>query len=412
MPRLIPTKWYYDKRIDYMKKISIITIAALSLCMGGLNAQTSIEEVLRSVEANNKDLRANSRLIQSQKLEAKLDNNLADPSVSYTHQYGNKEGLGIQGELVASQSFDFPTVYAQKNKLSKVKSAGYDQQGAAFRQQILLQAKDICLDLVLLNQQKELLEIRLKNAEQLSALYETRLRTGDANVLETNKINLELLNAKTEARLNETARIAKLHELATLNGGVDISFNDTSYRASQELLSFEDLRAEAMEADPQLRTLRNDQLTAIRQLGVNKAKGLPGLELGYRLNTAAGGERFNGFLVGVSIPLFSNRNYVKQAKAQSHYAELQLESTSFTVENGLRQLYNQSVSLKASMDEYKTVLNGQNNLALLNKAIQSGQISMIEYFVDVTTYYQSMQNYLQLQNQYQKAVAQLYKYQL
>lgn len=394
-----------------MKKFSIL-IAALSLWAGGLNAQTSIDEVLRAVEANNKDLRANSQLIRSRKLEARLDNNLPDPSVSYTHQYGNKEGLGIQGELVASQSFDFPTVYAQKHKLSKAKSAGYDQQGASFRQQILLQAKDICLDLVLLNQQRDLLEIRLRNAEQLSSLYATRLATGDANILETNKINLELLNAKTEARMNETARIAKLQELATLNGGIAIHFGDTAYTSIRESLSFEDVKAEAMESNPQLRTLRNDQLTALRQLSVNKAKGLPGLELGYRLNTAAGGERFNGFLVGVSIPLFANRNYVKQAKAQNLYTEMQLESTGIMVENELRQLYNQSIALKASMDEYQTVLGGQNNLALLNKAIQSGQISMIEYFVDVTTYYQSMQNYLQLQNQYQKAMAQLYKYRL
>ena len=91
---------------------------------------------------------------------------------------------------------------------------------------------------------------------------------------------------------------------------------------------------------------------------------------------------------------------------------MQLESTSFTVESGLQQLYNQSIALKSSMDEYQDVLKSQNSLALLNKAIQSGQISMIEYFVDVTTYYQSMQNYLQLQNQYQKVMAQLYKYKL
>lgn len=379
---------------------------------GGLSAQTSVEDVLRSVEVNNRDLRANGQLIQSQKLEASLDNNLPDPSVSYTHQYGNKEGMGIQGELVASQSFDFPTVYAQKHKLTKAKSAGLDRQGAAFRQQVLLQAKEICLDLVLLNQQKNLLDIRLKNAEQLSALYATRLERGDANILETNKINLELLNAKTEARMNETARIAKLQELATLNGGVALAFTDTAYALSREVLSFDELKAEAMQADPQLQTLRSEQVTALRQLSVSKAKNLPGFELGYRLNTAAGGERFNGFLVGVSIPLFSNRNYVKQAKAQTRYTEMQLESTSFTVGNELRQLYNQSVALKSSLDEYEDVLKSQNSLALLNKAIQSGQISMIEYFVDVTTYYQSMQNYLQLQNQYQKVMAQLYKYKL
>lgn len=389
-----------------------IIIATLASAVLSASGQNSIDEVLRSIEANNKELQANGQLTISKKLEAKLDNNLPDPSVSYVHQYGNREGMGIQGELVASQSFDFPSVYVQKNKLAKSKAVSYDRQGAEFRQQILLQAKELCLDLVLLNQQKALLDQRRQNAEQLSELYATRLQSGDANILETNKINLELLNAKTEARMNEATRIAKLQELATLNGGIAIEFTDTAYTPVKELLSFEELRSEAVTSNPQLLTLKSEQIAAQRQLSVNKSKGLPGFELGYRLNTATGGERFNGFLVGVTIPLFSNRNNVRQAKAQSLYTDLQLESTTSTVESELRQLYNQSLALRTSMDEYNAVLKSQNNLALLNKAIQTGQISMIEYFVDVTTLYQSMQNYMQLQNEYQKVIAQLYKYKL
>ncbi|WP_075557203.1 TolC family protein [Parabacteroides timonensis] len=389
-----------------------IIIATLASAVFSVNGQNSIDAVLRSVEANNKELQANSQLTVSKKLEAKLDNNLADPSVSYVHQYGNREGMGFQGELVASQSFDFPSVYVQRNKLAKSKAVSFDNQGAEFRQQILLQAKVLCLDLVLLNQQKALLDQRRHNAEQLSELYAMRLQSGDANILETNKIDLELLNAKTEARMNEAARIAKLQELATLNGGIAIDFTDTTYRQTDEVLSFEELRSEAITSNPQLLTLKSEQVAAQRQLSVNKAKGLPGFELGYRLNTAAGGERFNGFLVGVSIPLFSNRNNVRQAKAQSLYTDLQLESTTSAVESELHQLYNQSLALRTSMDEYNTVLKSQNSLALLNKAIQTGQISMIEYFVDVTTLYQSMQNYMQLQNEYQKVMAQLYKYKL
>lgn len=389
----------------------ILTIALVSSAMAA-GAQTSIEEVLRSVEANNKELQANRQMVTAQKLEAKLDNNLPDPSVSYTHQYGNKEGMGIQGELVASQSFDFPTVYVQKNKLSKAKGEGFDRQSAEIRQQILLQAKEVCLDLVLLNQQKNLLDIRRQNAEQLSALYETRLQNGDANVLEVNKINLELLNAKNEARMNETARIAKLHELAMLNGGIEINFTDTAYLPVENPLSFVDLKQEAIPANRQLLSLQSEKAAALRQLSVSKSLNLPGFELGYRLNTATGGERFNGFLVGISIPLFSNRNHVKQAKAQSLYTDLQLESATATIESDLLRLYNQSVALKTSIDEYSEVLKSQNNLALLNKAIQAGQISMIEYFVDVTTLYQSMQNHMQLQNEYQKVMAQLYKFKL
>lgn len=393
-----------------MKQFIVITLLASAAL--SVNGQNSIDAVLRSIEANNKELQANNQLTVSKKLEAKLDNNLPDPSVSYVHQYGNREGMGIQGELVASQSFDFPSVYVQKNKLAKSKAASFDRQGAEFRQQILLQAKDICLDLVLLNQQRALLDQRRQNAEQLAELYAMRLETGDANILETNKIDLELLNAKTEARMNESARIAKLQELATLNGGIAIDFTDTTYMSDGDILSFEELCAEAVTSNPQLLTLKSEQVAARRQLSVNKSKSLPSFELGYRMNTATGGERFNGFLVGISIPLFSNRNNVKQAKAQALYTDLQLESTTTTVESELHQLYNQSVALKTSMDEYNTVLKSQNSLALLNKAIQTGQISMIEYFVDVTTFYQSMQNYMQLQNEYQKVMAQLYKYKL
>ena len=393
-----------------MKQFIVITLLASAAL--SVNGQNSIDAVLRSIEANNKELQANNQLTVSKKLEAKLDNNLPDPSVSYVHQYGNREGMGIQGELVASQSFDFPSVYVQKNKLAKSKAASFDRQGAEFRQQILLQAKEICLDLVLLNQQRALLDQRRQNAEQLAELYAMRLETGDANILETNKIDLELLNAKTEARMNESARIAKLQELATLNGGIAIDFTDTTYMSDGDILSFEELCAEAVTSNPQLLTLKSEQVAARRQLSVNKSKSLPSFELGYRMNTATGGERFNGFLVGISIPLFSNRNNVKQAKAQALYTDLQLESTTTTVESELHQLYNQSVALKTSMDEYNTVLKSQNSLALLNKAIQTGQISMIEYFVDVTTFYQIMQNYMQLQNEYQKVMAQLYKYKL
>lgn len=393
-----------------MKQYIIYTV--FSLLAFSASAQTSIDEVLQQIETNNKELRANAQLVTAQKLQARMENNLPDPSVSYSHLYGNQEGMGFQGEFIASQDFEFPTAYIEGNRLRKAKSVNLDHQFAETRQQILLSAKELCLDLILLNQQKQLLDIRFRNAEELSALYESRLRNGDVSILETNKINLELLNVKTEARLNEAARATKLQELAVLNGGVAIDFRETDYAVMDMPASFDQLRAEAISSNAQLQTLKSEQVMAYRQIRLNKTKGLPGFQLGYRMNPASGGQRMNGFLVGITIPLFSNRHNVKQAKAQSLYTDLKMDNLTFTVENELQSQYQQLLALKTSMDEYQKVLSSQNNLALLNKAIQAGQISMIEYFVDVTTYYQSMQNYMQLQNQYQKLMAQLYKYRL
>ena len=49
-------------------------------------------------------------------------------------------------------------------------------------------------------------------------MYAQRLSNGDANALETNKINLELLNVRTESRMNSTALNNKIKELLVLNG--------------------------------------------------------------------------------------------------------------------------------------------------------------------------------------------------
>ena len=64
-----------------MKRIIIISsfaATALFTLTGGVQAQNSIEQVLKNIETNNKELQANAQLITSQKLESKTDNNLTD----------------------------------------------------------------------------------------------------------------------------------------------------------------------------------------------------------------------------------------------------------------------------------------------------------------------------------------------
>ena len=208
-----------------MKRIIIISsfaATALFTLTGGVQAQNSIEQVLKNIETNNKELQANAQLITSQKLESKTDNNLPDPTLSYAHLWGAKDKNETIGELVVSQSFDFPSLYATRNKLNRLKAGAYDSQADVFRQDKLLQAKEVCLDIIMLRQQKQILEERLRNAEVLAEMYAKRLQTGDANALETNKINLELLNVRTEASLNETALRNKMQELNTLNGNIPV----------------------------------------------------------------------------------------------------------------------------------------------------------------------------------------------
>ena len=404
-----------------MKRILILAVA-LALTAKG-HAQEGMEAILQQIARNNKALQANTQLIASQKLESKATNNMANPTLSYSHLWDSDDKNITVGELVISQSFDFPSLYATRNRVSRLKSTALDAQSAAVRQQVLLQAQQLCLDIVLLHQQQQLLDERLKNAEELAQMYAERLKTGDANALETNKINLELLNVRTESRTNATTLQNKLKELTALNGNLPLApgrpqpepampgpeaLGLTDYTPTPLPADFTPVLNELLAADPALQALQHESAAARKQVSVSKQGWLPQLELGYRRNTETR-HPLNGIVVGFSFPLFENRHQVKMAKSQALNVDYQKEDALLQASSALWQLYDEARSLQQSIDEYKETFARQRDLSLLRKALEGGEISMIEYFVEVSVVYQSKANLLLLENQYQKVMAQMYK---
>ena len=394
-----------------MKKNIYIFILLLTGMAPKLWAQTGIAEVLKSIAINNKTLLASQHLNESQKLEARTGNYLPNPTVVLNQLWADRSVGGNVNELAVVQAFDFPTVYFNKNKLAKLKSVTSDHQYAATRQQILLTAQQTCLEIIYLRRQKQLLDNRLKNAELLSELYHRRFNSGDANQLELNKIQLEKINARNASRQNQANLRAQLEQLQALNGGLPIEFTDTDFTPSASLPEYENLEKAYLSADPTLKSLTGESEAAQREVKVSRALTLPKFDVGYRRNGGSE-EKLNGFRIGMSIPLWENKNTVKQAKAQAEYAAANIEDKWQTQKATLQELYLQAQALQSSCKEYKEVLSLQRNEELLNKALKSGQISMVEYFVEITILYDSIQNYLDVEKEYQDTVAQLLQYTL
>ena len=375
-------------------------------------AQNSIDQVLKSIETNNKSLQTNTKMTDAQKLEAQTGKFLANPSVEWEQMWGNRNNPGSEYTLTVKQSLDFPTTYSNKNKLANLKANMIGFQSAAYRQQLLLNAKQTCIEIIYLRKQKSLLDERLANAETMFALYKKRFESGDANQLELNKIQLELLNAQNQSRLNKAALTAAEEQLRNLNGGKPITFDATDYPAGEELINFEQLQAAFMEADPNLKSLTGDQEIANREVKLSRSLTLPKFDVGYKRNAASDHVASNGFMVGVSIPLFENKNTVKKAKAQAEFATASLEDNRLNLKTNLQQLYQQAEALQISRADYAKVLEQQRNIELLNKALNAGQLSVIDYFTELTTIYDSHQSYLDVEKEYHSILAQLYQYKL
>lgn len=384
----------------------------------------ALSAILTQIEQNNRQLQANTQNVNAQKLENRSGNNLADPTLSYAHLWDSDDKNITAGELVITQSFDFPSLYVTRARMNRYKAQSLDAQALALRQDILLQAQEICLDIIMLTRQQSLLDERLKNAEELAAFYKQRLETGDASSIETNKINLELLNVRTEARMNRTALDNKLRELTALNGNQSLvpgrplaegpvaphalNLGLTEYPDMPLPTDFASLCDELLASDPTLLALQNDSEAARRQLSVSRQGWLPGLEVGYRRNTESR-HPLNGIVVGFSFPIFQNHGKVKMARSQLQSIDYQKENARLNASAALWQLYEEASGLQTSIREYNETLGRQQDLRLLRQALEGGQISMIEYFVEVSVVYQSQTNLLQLENQYQKAMAKIYK---
>lgn len=374
-------------------------------------AQSGISDVLKSIENNNKALQAGQRLNESQKLEARTGNYLPNPTVELNQLWADRSAGGNANELAVIQSFDFPTVYFNKNKLAKLKSSASDYQYAATRQQILLKAQQICQEIIYLRKQKHLLDERLKNAERLEALYNQRFASGDANQLELNKIQLEKINANNASRRNQSALRSQLEQLQALNGGVPIEFGEDEFISTPVLPEFSQLESTYLDADPTLKSLEGESESAQREIKVSRALTLPKFDIGYRRNGGSD-QTMNGFRIGMSIPLWENKNTVKRAKAQAEYTALNVEDNTQTLKATLKELYLQAQSLQLSKEEYARTLANQRSEELLNKSLEAGQISMIDYFVEITILYDSIQNYLEVEKEYHNLLAQLLQYTL
>lgn len=395
-----------------MKTYKLYILGLMLLGTLTTRAQNSIDQVLKSIETNNKSLQANTKMTDAQKLEAQTGKFLANPSVEWEQMWGNRNNPGSEYTLTVKQSLDFPTTYSNKNKLANLKANTIGFQSAAYRQQLLLNAKQTCIEIIYLRKQKSLLDERLANAETMFVLYKKRFESGDANQLELNKIQLELLNAQNQSRLNKAALTAAEEQLRNLNGGNPITFDATDYPAGEELINFDQLQAAFMEADPNLKSLTGDQEIANREVKLSRSLTLPKFDVGYKRNAASDHVASNGFMVGVSIPLFENKNTVKKAKAQAEFATASLEDNRLNLKTNLQQLYQQAEALQISRTDYAKVLEQQRNIELLNKALNAGQLSVIDYFTELTTIYDSHQSYLDVEKEYHSILAQLYQYKL
>lgn len=391
-----------------MKRYLIATIVAFSTY--SIAFADNIGDVLKQVASNNLTLQALAHDNQADVLDIKASNSIGGPSVEYSPFFTKGYSGVAESELVVSQEIDFPTKYAARNKQAKMQNTVGEQLLIKQRRDILLQAQLLCIDLIRLNQTLSMLHERLANSETLLQMYQKRMDAGDANALELNKVKLDCMEVRTLVNEAQGERTSLLQQLRQLNGGKPIDVIDTVLPEYPQITNFESYRALALASDADVAVAQTALRAADMNLKLQKNEWLPNISFGYRRNTEHG-EGINGFLVGVSFPLYSNSNNVKAARQRRESAELQVMQAQNEAEATLRTNYEQLQGLQQVIDHSDVKLL-QESLTLFAKALQHGEITALVYYVEINSIYEKLQRHIDLHCQSVKLLAELHKAEL
>lgn len=390
-------------------KRQILSIAIVLMALAPNIEANNIDYVLQQIKLNNTQLKALNAEIEAQTADIKSSNNLSDPTIDGAYLFG-VGSIGDKWELGVSQEFDWPGIYSARGKVNKARIEALAQSYAQKQIQIFSEARNICLEIICLNRRIKFENNILANLDSLYDKSLKGLEYGEISILDTNKLKIERLGVTQSIAGNKALLQTKIKQLEGLNGNIPL--NDVASLSDypeQQLHSLDEYLSQMKASDPQLRQISSEIEASNKQVSVTRMQNLPKFSLGYR-HVNEIGDHFNGVGVGLSIPVFENRGKNKAAKAQAIASQLSFDDVISTRTAEITASHQKAVVVRQQLDGYRDALLKCNNIEILDKALYGGQISLINYLLELRYFIEAQNDLIDLEFEYNTLITDLNKY--
>jgi len=381
----------------HMNSIHRIAVALLfgAIVSSGAQAPPNFpgpDSLMKTVLENNKSLRAARELYQVTIMDAGTGNTPPDPEVEFGYLLGKPSALGNRIDFRVRQQVDFPTAYIHKSRLRKIKTTRAELEYVISRQEILFQAHQLWIERLHLNQQEQLLLKRLDRAEVINDHFRQKLASGEVGHLAFSQSTLQLAALKSE--YEQVLAEIKGNQLALneISGGAEVEIKDTVFPLPIRIVS--DSLLQAYMHSPDLQLYNHELQLKEQQKNLTVSQNLPKLSAGYYSESILD-QKFKGFHVGVTVPLWENANRIKKAKSEVIFAEADADRFTYHQRKEIMQKLHQLESLKSRAKTLEEALDIGNSTELLTLALESGEISLSEYFYASDFHFRNEQLLLQ-----------------
>ena len=230
------------------------------------------------------------------------------------------------------------------------------------------------------------MEARLALAQQVEELCRKLYDKGGLTEPEMNKARLNTAVAKADRQRAEDERAAVMARLRTLNGGLSFVCNDTVYSLPADDLC----RAAETRSLPRTAAVEGAEAAvaeAEAEVKLARAQQWPSFTVGFQ-GEYIRQNNYSGLSLGLSLPLWGNkRAEVRRREAELLASRLDLADTQLTAGAQQELLAQKTRRLLQVADELHQGLLATSNSRLLQRSLELGQISLLEFLLETSFYY-------------------------
>ena len=380
----------------------ILALATAWLTSAGAMAG-GLDDLLHSVVANNPALRVSREEMRAAGYELEEGNTLDATSVEYSPFFRSGAGGVASSELIVSQEFDFPTLYAGRGKSIKLGKESLEKEYGMKVAECLSEVTGLYLNLVYLDKKGKTLSSRLASLRKMEELAGKRLEERDATALDLNRVKLQRMQIETELAALDAEQTSVENELTLLNGNLWVEV-EREYPA----WALPEGGVKAMVAgDAAVARSEAEVALANQEESLARQSWLPKLTVGYRRNTETD-EALNGFVVGASFPLFSAGKRVKSAKARKAAARIAAEAEAARAEKEMENAFKELDMARRSLQTFDLPLIAETR-RLLDISLEARQITLADYLAETTVLDEQLTTYDELEYEYYRKMSVVYR---
>lgn len=389
-----------------MKKAIIFAVAVLATATAGART-LSQAEAIDTIIGNNtrlKALRANAEAdYQSDLYEAKR---LNDPEVEFEHLWGPDDNK--KWNIGVSQSFDWPGAYGKRIRTAESRRQAWTYRYAAEELSLRTSAKEAFAMGVYARRRLDLLQRVYENMDSLRNYITTGYRDGQLTILDVKKIQLELYGLRARIADVSQESMQAGAELAALNDGNALDADFGAYPA-EPMYDLSRYLEYASSANPDVTAAEATAKSARLEADAVAASRMPGFTVGYR-HAFEEEQHFNGFAIGVSLPMYSRSRAVKAAKLRATASGFDAAEASASARSAVTAAYSVAEKRRNALSELNDVTLDESYPRLLLMAYKGGQINVITYIQELNYYLSARETRLDAEYQLRLALITLNKY--